>query len=143
MQRLAATPMDVAHRGADLRVAVGVDILFQEIDQPAVALQDRQHAQVGAGRCPRVKRLDPAAKSASVRIRQNVWRASQIRFKAQPFSCRGSHTSSGRSEAHSRGFQTGRCDEFTAIRAEEAPRTQSNGRRRRCKRHPRSGAESS
>ncbi len=38
---------------------VAVDLLLEEIDQPPVALKDRQNAQVGPGRSTREKRLDP------------------------------------------------------------------------------------
>ena len=37
VQRFAASPVDVAHRGAHLGVAVGVDLLFQKIDQATIA----------------------------------------------------------------------------------------------------------
>ena len=51
--------MDVPHRGADLGVGVGVDVFLEEVDQPAVALEDRQDAEVGAGRRRLEQRLDP------------------------------------------------------------------------------------
>ncbi len=35
--------MHVAHGRADLRVGVGGEVLHQEVDQPAVALQEREH----------------------------------------------------------------------------------------------------
>ena len=38
---------------------VAVDLFLEEIDQAAVALQDRQNAQIGARRRPREQRLDP------------------------------------------------------------------------------------
>ena len=41
-QRLLAAAMDVAHGGADLRVGVAVDVLLQEVDQAAFALQEGQ-----------------------------------------------------------------------------------------------------
>ena len=41
--------MHVAHGGADLRVAVGAEIFHQEIDQTAVALQQRQHLDRAVG----------------------------------------------------------------------------------------------
>ena len=59
MQRLAAAAVDVADRGADLGVAVGVDVLLEEVDEPAVALQDGEDAQVRAGRRPGEEGLDP------------------------------------------------------------------------------------
>src|SRR5262249_12335525 len=59
VQRLAAAPVDVPHRGTDLRVGIAIDLLLQEIDQAAVALQDRQDPQVRTRRRPREERLDP------------------------------------------------------------------------------------
>jgi len=41
-ERLLAAAMDVAHRGADLRVGIAVDVLLQKIEQAPFALQDGQ-----------------------------------------------------------------------------------------------------
>ena len=46
MERLAASPVNVSHGGANLRVAVTIDDLFQKIDQTTIALQDRQNVQL-------------------------------------------------------------------------------------------------
>ena len=51
--------MDVADRGADLGVAVRIDVFLEEVDQPAVALEDREDPQVRSGRRPGEERLDP------------------------------------------------------------------------------------
>ncbi len=45
---LAAPPVDVADGGADLGVGVGVDVFLEEVDEPAVALEDGQDPEVGA-----------------------------------------------------------------------------------------------
>ncbi len=74
VQRLAAAAMNVADGRADLGVGVAVDVFLEEIDEPAVALQDRQHAQVGPGRRLREERLDPRRE---VGVRQNVPERSQ------------------------------------------------------------------
>ena len=41
--------MDVAHGRADLGVGVAVDVFLQEVDEPAVALEDGQDAEIGTG----------------------------------------------------------------------------------------------
>ena len=59
VQRLATSAMDVPDRRTDLRIVVGVDVFLEEVDEPAIALQDRQDPQVGPGRRLREQRLDP------------------------------------------------------------------------------------
>ena len=51
--------MDVPDRGADLGVAVGVDILLEEVDETSIPLQDREDPQVRPGRLAGKERLDP------------------------------------------------------------------------------------
>ena len=80
VQRLAAAAVDVADGRADLGVGVGVDVFLEEVDQPAVALQDRQHPQVGAGRRRENSGSTRAANSGSVRDRQNDRSARTNRF---------------------------------------------------------------
>ncbi len=63
MQRLAAASVDVANGRADLGVGVAVDLFLEEIDQAAVALQDRQHTQVGAGRRAARRAARPAPRN--------------------------------------------------------------------------------
>ena len=62
VQGLSATSMDVADRGPDLRVGVRVDVLFQEVNEAAVALQDGQDAEIGARGRPGEEWLDPDGK---------------------------------------------------------------------------------
>ena len=50
MQRLAAASVDIADRGADLGVAVAVDVFLEKVDKTSVPLQDRENPQVGPGR---------------------------------------------------------------------------------------------
>ena len=73
--------MNVAHGRADLGVAVAVDILFEEVDQAPVALQDRQHTQVRTGGARENSGSIRAPKSESIKTRQNARKASQMRFK--------------------------------------------------------------
>ena len=54
--------MDVTNRGADLGIAVGVDILLEEIHEPSIPLQDREDPQIWTGRLPGEEGLDPRRK---------------------------------------------------------------------------------
>ena len=49
VERLAAAAVNVADGGADLGFGVGVNVLFEKVDQAAVSLQDGEHPEVGAG----------------------------------------------------------------------------------------------
>ena len=42
VEHLPAAAVDVAHRRADLRVGVAVDVLLQEVEEPPLALQERE-----------------------------------------------------------------------------------------------------
>ena len=83
VERLAAAAVDVADGGADLGVGVGVDVLLEEVDQPAVALEDGEDAEVGAGRRAEKRGSTRAANSGSVRVFQNALRARTKRFKGR------------------------------------------------------------
>ena len=56
VERLAAAAMHVANGGADLRILIGRQILHQEIDEPSVALQDRQQLRRAIARLHRGRR---------------------------------------------------------------------------------------
>lgn len=55
--------MDVTNSRSDLGIAVAVDLLFEEIDEAAIALEHGQNPQVRAGRGTRKQRLDPTRES--------------------------------------------------------------------------------
>jgi hypothetical protein len=50
MQRFSATAVDVANRRANLSIAVGINVLLQEVDQSAIPLQYGEDSQVWASR---------------------------------------------------------------------------------------------
>ena len=85
-QRLATASVNVPDGGTDLGVAIAVDFLLQKVDEPPVALKDRKDAEIRACGNFREKRLDPAAKSRSVRRRQKARKARAIRFKSLSLS---------------------------------------------------------
>jgi hypothetical protein len=51
--------MNIPNRGADLRVAVGVDVLLKKIHETTIPLQDREDPQVRPGRNAGKERFDP------------------------------------------------------------------------------------
>src|SRR5258708_286187 len=48
-EHAAAAGVDIAHRGADLRIAVEGDVFHEEIDQASVALQECEHLNRAVG----------------------------------------------------------------------------------------------
>ena len=78
VQRLAAAAVDVADRGADLGVGVGVDVLLRG-SRSAGRRAGGRPGPAGRGPVGAAEKSGStrAAKSGSVRVRQNAWRASQ------------------------------------------------------------------
>ena len=83
VQGLATASMNVPNRGADLRVAVGVDVFLKKVHKTSIPLQDREVRKSGPVGTREKSGSTRAAKSGSVRIRQKALRASKSRFKSE------------------------------------------------------------
>ena len=63
-ERRAAALVDDARGGADVRVGEGRDVLLEEVDEPALALQEREERQRAVGE-PRPHGLGFVSRAAS------------------------------------------------------------------------------
>ena len=94
-EHAAATRVNVTRRGADLRVRVAAKVLVHEVDEPALALQERKHLNravqtlVGDERRHHLLGMNRAKRGGQLSFEQNVEERSKRELDPSPHPIHG------------------------------------------------------